>query len=183
MPSRFTFLAITAACLTPSAACANDIDLVLDAFHRTCLAHGPNFEVSVAAAERRGWKPLSEAGIALLAPVASVDAVNAWSVTERGMPENMMVAVTKATFNGRPVQTCSVALFDLDRAAFDNGFFARTDAEKIGEERRGGRVSRAYFLIAGGRKQLVNLSFPDSAATSDMIVASSIATKRGGLME
>ena len=46
-----------------------------------------------------------------------------------------------------------------------------------------GGSPNAYLVIAGGRKQLGNLSFPDSAATSDMIVASSIGTKRGGLME
>ncbi|MER9953070.1 hypothetical protein [Mesorhizobium sp. M0047] len=107
--------------------------LALEAFHGICLA--PDFERIAAVARTRGWTPLS--GDATLAPVDDVDAFEGWAVTGDDLPAGTMIVVTKATLNGKAVQTCSIRLFDVDRAAFQERFFARTDAEKIGEDNQG----------------------------------------------
>ncbi|MER8505330.1 hypothetical protein NKH91_04240 [Mesorhizobium sp. M0894] len=166
-------LAFAAMWLTSPLAHADKVDLALEAFHGICLAHGPDFERTAAVAKKRGWTPLS--GDAALAPVDDVKAFQGWVAAGDDLPAKTMIAVTKATLNGRAVQTCSIRLFDVDRAAFEERFFARTDAEKIGEDRNGAHVSKLYILIAGNRKQLVHLTSPRSRIKSSMIIASSIA--------
>ncbi|MER8972688.1 hypothetical protein [Mesorhizobium sp. M0800] len=163
--------ALAGVCLTP--VYADNVDLGLEAFHETCLAHGPDFERTAAVAKARGWTPLS--GDAALAPVDDVDAFQGWAVTGNDLPAGTMIAVTKATLNGKAVQTCSIRLFDVDRATFEQRFFARTDAEKISEDRNGDQVSKLYILIAGNRKQLVHLTSPVDTGRSNTIIASSIA--------
>ena len=44
-----------------------------------------------------------------------------------------IVAVTKASFDGKAVQTCTVAITGVDCRTFVKSFFAWTDAEKIAE--------------------------------------------------
>ncbi len=165
-------LALAGVCLTSTPVYADNVDLALKAFHETCLAHGPDFERTVAAAEKLGWAPLSGDHFPSM---GSVDAIQGWVAIGNDMPAKTMIAVAKATLNGKAVQTCAIALYDIDRAAFEERFFARTDAEKIGEERNASQVSKLYILIAGNRKQLVNLTWPRSRITSNMIIASSIA--------
>ncbi|MER9121465.1 hypothetical protein NKH93_33950 [Mesorhizobium sp. M0954] len=78
-------------------------------------------------------------------PVDDVDALQGWEATGDDLSGQTMIAVTKATLNGKSVQTCSIKLFDVDRAAFEERFFARTDAETIGEDRNGMQVSKLYI--------------------------------------
>ncbi|MER8614503.1 hypothetical protein [Mesorhizobium sp. M1136] len=165
-------LALAGVCLTSTLVYADNVDLALEAFHGTCLAHGPDFERTVAAAGKLGWAPLSGDDFP---SVGSPDAIQGWVATGDDMPAKTMIAVAKATLNGKAVQTCSITLFNIDRAAFEERFFARTDAVKIGEERNVTQVSKLYILIAGNRKQLVHLTWPRSRITSNMIIASSIA--------
>jgi hypothetical protein len=91
------------------------------------------------------------------------------------LPGGATVGVAKGKVNGRAVQTCTVALPRLNYVAFEKSFFPRTDAEKIGEEREGMRVTRLFILIAGNRKQFVNLTFLASPESRNTVVASSIA--------
>lgn len=165
------FLTLAAVSLVPLPSLADGVDQAVDAFHRTCLAHGPDFERTVALAMTRRWTPLS--GDAALAPVQGVKAFRGWQAGE-DLPNGTTVAVTKGSMEGRAVQTCSVKLPNVDRTEFEKRFFARTDAEKIGETRKGGQLSRLYILIAGNRKQLVHLTSADISGTSNVIIASSI---------
>ncbi|MER9353287.1 hypothetical protein NKI61_08290 [Mesorhizobium sp. M0514] len=173
MLKAYFFLMLASGCLASSLLYADNVDLALEAFHETCLAHGADFERTAATARKRGWTPLS--GEAGLAPVDDVDAFQGWAVTGGDLPAGTMIAVTKATLEGKAVQTCSIRLFGVDRTAFEERFFARTDAEKIGEDRNGDQVSKLYILIAGNRKQLVHLTSPVDMGRPDSIIASSIA--------
>ncbi|MER9768601.1 hypothetical protein NKJ09_21305 [Mesorhizobium sp. M0189] len=164
--------AFAGVCLISTPVYADNVDLGLEAFHQTCLVHGPDFERTAAVAKTRGWTPLS--GDAALAPIDDVEAFQGWAVTGNDLPAGTIIAVTKATLEGKAVQTCSVRLFDIDRATFEQRFFARTDAEKISEDRNGDQVSKLYILIAGNRKQLVHLTSPVDMGRSE-IIASSIA--------
>ncbi|MER9953199.1 hypothetical protein [Mesorhizobium sp. M0047] len=170
-----TLIAVATVCLTSTPVYADKVDLAVEAFHRTCLAHGPDFERTVATAVRLGWSPLSGKPSAPVLPADGVDAFQRWLTNGNDMPVKTMIAVAKATLKGKAVQTCSIMLFDIDRAAFEERFFARTDAVKIGEDRIGAQVSKLYILIADNRKQLVHLTFPRSRITSNTIIASSIA--------
>ncbi|TGS71533.1 hypothetical protein EN817_28040 [Mesorhizobium sp. M3A.F.Ca.ET.174.01.1.1] len=76
--------------------------------------------------------------------------------------------------DGRAVQTCTVKLPNVDRAQFEERFFERTDAEKIGEQSKGSQLSRLYILIAGNRKQLVHLTSETVSSSSNVIIVSSI---------
>lgn len=51
-----------------------DVERALEAFHSTCLAHGPDFDQTAEAAGGRGWTPVSGDTFATLAPVADVEA-------------------------------------------------------------------------------------------------------------
>jgi hypothetical protein len=119
--------------LTSPLMCADNVDLAWESLHSICVADGPDFERIVASAKELGWTPLSGDAFADLAPVGPVNAFQAWKATGAAMPAKTMVGVTKATLNGKAVQTCSVTLFDVDRAAFEKRFFDKTDAEKIEE--------------------------------------------------
>lgn len=173
MSKGIFFLTLAAAaCLISPLALADAVDRAMDAFHKTCLAHGPDFERTALLAKTRGWTPLS--GDAALAPVNDVKAFQGWQASGEDMPTGTMVAVTRGTMGGRSVQICSVKLPNVDRAEFEKRFFARTDAEKVGETRKGGQLSRLYILIAGNRKQIVHLTSAAIAGTSNTITASSI---------
>ncbi|MER9210474.1 hypothetical protein NKI54_00135 [Mesorhizobium sp. M0663] len=165
--------ALAGVCLVSTPVYADKVDLGLEAFHQNCLAHGPDFERTVAVAKTRGWTPLS--GDAALAPVDDVNAFQGWAVTGNDLPAGTIIAVTKANLNGKAVQTCSIRLFDVDRATFEQRFFARTDAEKISEDRNGDQVTKLYILVAGNRKQLVHLTSPVDTERTNSIIASSIA--------
>ncbi len=99
MSKAFFVPALAAMWLTSPMAHADNVDLALEAFHETCLAHGPDFERTAAVAKTRGWTPLS--GDAALAPVDDVDAFQGWKVTGNDLPAGTMIAVTKATLNGK----------------------------------------------------------------------------------
>lgn len=172
MPKPVFSMTLAAVWLASPLAHADTVDRALNAFHETCLAHGPDFERTETLAKTRGWKPLSDGEA--LAPVDAMKAFRGWQVAGKDLPAGTMVAVTRATMDGRSVQTCSVKLFDVDRAEFEKRFFDRTDAEKIGEERKGRQVSRLFILIAGNRKQLVHLTSPAARGEPDAIIASSI---------
>ena len=83
---------------------------------------------------------------------------------EEGLPAGTIVGATTAELDGKPVQTCTMAFPDIDQEVFRKGFFTRTDAEKIAEERTTTQVSRLYILIAGGREKIVRLAVPISPA-------------------
>ncbi|MER8772307.1 hypothetical protein NKH63_26880 [Mesorhizobium sp. M0960] len=87
--------ALASICLRSPLVRADNVDLALEAFHGICLAHGPDFERTVAAARRRGWAPLCDD--AALDPVDDVDAFQGWEATGDDLPAKTMIAVTKAT--------------------------------------------------------------------------------------
>jgi hypothetical protein len=171
------FLVVLVAALYPASSvhAGVDVEQALEAFHSTCLAHGPDFDRTAAAAGGLGWTPIAEDTFATLAPVEDAQEMKGWRVTGKTMPEGTVVGVTKARLDGKAVQTCTVAIADVHVESFLKSFFTRTDAEKISEERDATQVSRLYILIAGNREQFVDLKFPASTHGEGMIVASSIA--------
>jgi hypothetical protein len=153
-----------------------DVDFALEAFHTTCLAYGPDFDRTAAAAGRLGWTPVAYGAFSDLSYVANVSDAKSWTTAaDDTMPKGAVVEVTKARLDGKAVQTCTVAMTDVDHELFLKSFFTRTDAEKIDEKRDAVQISRVYILIAGGREQFVNLKFPTSPTAEGLMVASSIA--------
>jgi hypothetical protein len=150
-----------------------DVERAVESFHSTCLAQGPDFDRTTAAAAGLGWTSMAEGAFAKLAPLDTAQAMKGWRAKGNAMPAGTIVGVTKATLNGKPVQTCTVAMGDVE--SFLKSFFTHTDAEKISEERSAPQVSRLYILIAGDREQFVRLVFPAATEGEGMIVASSIA--------
>lgn len=134
MGKPYFSLTLAAAWLVSPLAHADGIDRALDAFHDTCLAYGPDFERTATLAKTRGWTPLVDG--AALAPVDAMKAFRGWWVTGDDLPAGTMVAVTRATMDGRSVQTCSLKLFDVDRAEFEKRFFDRTGHEMPGTHQR-----------------------------------------------
>jgi hypothetical protein len=151
---RRTALAVTAVfALMPSPARSDtNVDQAVEQFHRTCLAERPNFERMIVTAHEHKWTLIAEVGFADLAPVADPTSVEAWlaAEAEEGLPAGTIIGTTKATINGKPVQTCTLAFPDVDPETFRESFFTRTDAEKIAEDRDTEEFSRLYILIAGG---------------------------------
>lgn len=120
--------------------------------------------------------PVSYDAFSNLSPIANVNEAKTWTTAaDDTMPKGAIVGVTKAKLDGKAVQTCTVAMTDVDHESFLKSFFTRTDAEKIDEKRDGLQISRLYILIAGGREQFVNFKFPASPSADGLMVASSIA--------
>ncbi|TIL85438.1 MAG: hypothetical protein E5Y73_29430 [Mesorhizobium sp.] len=176
MSPRFLLTLSMALCPASPVYAGVDVERALEAFHSTCLAHGPDFDRTAVAAGGRGWTPVAFGAFSDLSPIANVNDAKTWTtVADDTMPKGAIVQVTKATLDGKAVQTCTVAMTDVDHETFLKSFFTRTDAEKIDEKRDGLQISRLYILIAGGRRQIVNLKFPTSPTAEGSIVASSIA--------
>ena len=179
MTPRFLLtLLATTLCPASSLNAGVDVEFALEAFHTTCLAYGPDFDRTAGAARRLGWTPVAYGAFSDLSPVANVSDAKSWTTAaDDTMPKGAVVEVTKASLDGKAVQTCTVAMSDVDHELFLKGFFTRTDAEKINEKRDGSQISRLYILIAGGREQFVTLKFPASLAAGGLMVASSIANE------
>jgi hypothetical protein len=176
MSPRFLLTLFVALCPASPVYAGVDVERALEAFHSTCLSHGPDFDRTVEAARGRGWTPVSGDPLATLAPVKNVEAAKAWTTAaDDTMPRGAVVGMTRARLDGRAVQTCTAAMTDADHELFLKSFFTRTDAEKIDEKRDAVQISRVYILIAGGREQFVSLKFPASPTAEGSIVASSIA--------
>jgi len=85
MRSKDIFLlTLAAACLASPLTFADVVDKAVDAFHETCLAHGPDFDGTVALAKARGWTLLF--GDAALAPVDEVKAFQSWQASGEDLP-------------------------------------------------------------------------------------------------
>ena len=120
--------------MTSSAHAGVDVERALEAFHSTCLAHGPDFDRTAEAAGRLGWTPVAYGAFSDLSPIANVNDAKTWTTAADGtMAMGAVVGVTKARLDGKPVETCTVVMLDVDHEAFLKSFFTRTDAEKIDE--------------------------------------------------
>ncbi|RWO89054.1 hypothetical protein [Mesorhizobium sp.] len=139
MSPRFFLTLFVTLCPASLVHAGADDERALEAFHSTCLPHGPDFDRTAVAAGGRGWTPVSGDPVASLAPVKNVEAAKAWTTAaDDTMPRGSVVGVTKATLDGKGVQTCSIAMTNVDHELFLKSFFTRTDAEKIDEKRRQG---------------------------------------------
>jgi hypothetical protein len=172
---RIFFSTIAALFLLSHSAHADDTDTALEVFYNTCLLHGPDFDRTTAAAAQFGWNPLPVDAVAALSPMKNVDDFRGWDATESSVSAKTMIGVSKATVNGMAVQTCTVAMFGGDYAAFEERFFSRTDAEKNSDQGDGTQNSKVYILIAGGRQQIVQLTFSAASGPRSAVIASSIA--------
>ncbi|MDK1494799.1 hypothetical protein QN219_33395 [Sinorhizobium sp. 7-81] len=176
---RCRFLMAFLAAVSPSAIAlaAGDGSEAVEVFQRTCLAQGSSFDAIASAAAAEGWKPLSEGDFERLAPLEHLDSSSRWMATDRALPEPVVIGVTKARRDGRPVETCTVAFTKVPIEAFLKAFSDRTSAEKLSEEPEGTWTSRLYVLIAGDRKQFVKLKYARSPDGNGPMAASSIAER------
>ncbi len=178
MRRRTTMLGAIFLALTPfSTQSASDTARAVEEFHHICLAEGPSFMRMSEDAYGRDWELLAEVAFDELAPITNPEAVRVWLTTEAdgGLPAGTIIGYTTAKLSGKPVQTCTLALPEVDPDEFQKAFFTRTDAEKIAEERTSAQINRLYILFVYGRQQFVRLVLPASKATEKpLIVASSI---------
>ncbi|WP_193604243.1 hypothetical protein [Sinorhizobium medicae] len=172
---------LTSAPLTAQS--ASDSEQAVGEFHQICLAEGPNFLRMTQNAYDRDWELLAEVAFEELVPIADPDSVRVWLTpkVDGGLPAGTIIGFTTASVGGKPVHTCTLALPDVNPDEFQKAFFARTDAEKIAEERSSVQVSRLYILFVSGRQQFVRLVLPVSTSPGKpLVVASSIMATEFG---
>jgi len=176
---RCRYLIAFLAAVSPSviALAAGDGSEAVEVFRRTCLAQGSSFDAIASVAAAEGWKPLPRGDFERLAPLEHVDFSSAWMATDRALPEPVLIGVTKARRDERPVETCTVAFTKLPIEPFLKAFSDSTDAEKLSEESEGTWTSRLYMLIAEDRKQFVKLKYARSPDGNGPMAASSIAER------
>ncbi|PDT49064.1 hypothetical protein ATY30_03355 [Sinorhizobium americanum] len=176
---RWRYLIAFLAAVSPSSIAlpAGDVSEAVEVFQRTCLAQSSSFDAIASAAAAEGWKPLPEGDFERLAPLEHLDSSSGWIATDRALPEPVVIGVTKARRDGRPVETCTVAFMKVPIEPFLNEFSDSTNAEKLSEEPEGTWTSRLYMLIAGDRKQFVKLKYARSPDGSGPMAASSIAER------
>lgn len=176
---RCRYLIAFLAAVSPSviALAAGDGSGAVEVFRRTCLAQGSSFDAIASAAAAKGWKPLPGGDFERLAPLEDVDFSSGWMATDRALPEPVVIGVTKARRDGRPVETCTVAFTKVPIEPFLKAFSDSTDAEKLSEESEGTWTSRLYMLVAGDRKQFVKLKYARSPDGNGPMAASSIAER------
>jgi hypothetical protein len=76
------------AATTPATADDTDALRTLEAFYGTCLANGPSFDRTKAAATLFKWKPLPPEALTMFAPQQAPDRFEGWLVTTDGYPKN-----------------------------------------------------------------------------------------------
>lgn len=145
---RYAFtLAVLLAVTVP--ATANDALKTLEAFYDTCLAQGPSFDRTKAAANLFKWKPLPLEALTMLAPPQTPDRFEGWLVNSEGYPKNTLVAVTKGRLDGRPVLTCTMAVVGVNSNNVETLFLERLAPRKTGEQSSGMQEIRTYRLTTG----------------------------------
>ncbi|WP_207953741.1 hypothetical protein [Sinorhizobium meliloti] len=174
---RIVFVGAILLALAPlTAQSASDTTKAVEEFHHICLAEGPSFMRMSQDAYDRDWELLAEVAFDELAPITNPDTVRVWLTTEAdgGLPAGTIIGYTTAKLSGKPVQTCTLALPEVDPEEFQKASFTRTDAEKISEERSPAQIKRLYILFVSGRQQFVRLVLPSSTSPGKPLVASSI---------
>ncbi|RWE54696.1 hypothetical protein [Mesorhizobium sp.] len=81
------------------------------------------------------------------------------------MPKGTIVGVTKAKLDGKAVQTCTVAMTDVDHETFLKSFFSRTDAEKIDEKTRWVTDIQALHTDRRGTRAIRQFEVPGFAVS------------------
>jgi hypothetical protein len=121
------------------------------------------------------WEQVALEDFKRLAPLEDPESASGWLPSDLAIPGKVVIGVTRARLDGRPVETCTVAFTSVPIEAFLKAFFDRTDAEKLSEERDETWTSRLYVLVSGDRKQFVKLRYAPSPNGSGPMAASSIA--------
>jgi hypothetical protein len=177
MRCRYLIVFLATSLPNSTALAAGDVAKAVDVFHRTCLAQGSSFDAIASIAAAEGWEPLPKGNFERLAPLEHLDSSSGWLATDPTLPEPVVIGVTKARRDGRPVETCTVAFTSVPIEPFLKAFSDRTNAEKLSEEPEGTWTSRLYILIAGDRKQFVKLEYARSPDGNGPMAASSIAER------
>jgi len=157
-------------------ATANDALRTLEAFYDTCLAQGPSFDRTKAAATLFKWKPLPPEALTMLAPAQTPDRFEGWLVNSEGYPKNTMVAVTNGPPDGRPVLTCTMAVVGVNSKDVERLFLERLTPRKTGEQSNGMQEIRFYRLTTGVQEaeQLVILSGVTPVNAEPFVILSSM---------
>jgi hypothetical protein len=139
---------------------ADEVQQSLNAFYSICLVDGPSFERTEAAAAVMGWKQLSADMLTMLAPRDKADAYKGWLITSSGYPTKTVVGVTKSLFKGKPVQTCTLAIGDVDGHAFQQALTTRLKVTKIDSSNDGMQEFHIYRVQASGKELIVTITLP-----------------------
>jgi len=150
--------------------------MTLEAFYGTCLANGPSFERTKAAATLFKWKPLSPEALTMLAPQQTPDRFEGWLVTSDGYPEKTIVGVTQGRLDGKPVLTCTMAVVGVNGKDVEAIFLKRLTPRKVGELNDGMQENRMYKLTTGlqDAEQTVSVLLASPANAEPIVVLSSM---------
>ena len=88
-------MALTAVSLASPPAFADSVDKTVDAFHKICFAHDPDYERTVVLAKTGHWTPLSDD--AAVGPVNDGKDLRGWQATDEGLPDGIMVAIRRTS--------------------------------------------------------------------------------------
>jgi hypothetical protein len=156
---------------------AEEVQKSLNAFYSICLVDGPSFERTEASASVMGWKPLSTDALTMFAPREKVDSYKGWGVTSPLYPPKTMVAVTKGRLEGKPVQTCTLAIGDVDGNAFQQALTSRLKTTMIYSDNDGMQKFFFYRIRASGEDLTVMLTLPVDPAVGVFIVGAITETR------
>lgn len=170
-------LLLVASCSHPAAA-QGEPDEVVAGFYSTCMSYGPDFSRMQATAAALEWKPLELNVLKMLAPVQKPRAYAGW-VTHVGFPKKAIVAVTRGTLDGAPVQTCTVAIDEVDAEAIENTFVKLLKPRRTSERDDGLQVFHTYRITAGAsdQEQLISIGRAKLSGIG-LIVMSSLVPDR-----
>ena len=168
------------AAMTPAIADDADAPRTLEAFYGTCLANGPSFERTKAAATLFKWKPLPPEALTMLAPQQTPDQFEGWIVTGEGYPRKTMVGVTKGRLDGRPVLTCTMAVAGVNGRDVEKLFLERLAPRKVGELKDGMQEFRVYKLTTGTQdaEQTVSVTLATPSNAEPVVILGSVMDDR-----
>ena len=169
---------VVASLAVTTSATADDADALraLEAFYGTCLANGPSFDRTKAAATLLKWKPLPPEALTMLAPQQAPDRFEGWLVTSDGFPKKTIVGVTKGRLDGRPILTCTVAIAGVNGKDVERLFLGRLAPRKVGELSDGMQESRVYKLTTGVQdaEQTVSVLLAAPTNAEPIVILSSV---------
>ncbi|WP_028748571.1 hypothetical protein [Rhizobium mesoamericanum] len=157
---------------------ADDASSKLAFFYNSCVSSGPDFERTSERAKADEWPSMAQDLALTFTPMENPEALEGWIVSGGESEGFQALVVSRADVGGKTVEGCTVALGDIDAAAFEKALVEKVNAVSAGEEQGQDRVYKRYTASINGRNEAITLTLPLYAKGSDQIIASAVAEQQ-----
>ncbi len=146
-----------------------------DRFNERCLARGPDFQRTVAAAKEQDWPALAADMATSLVPLENPVALEGWNLSAGDNVPFQALVVARASVGENIVESCTLAFAEIDAAAFEQRLVDATRAKAAGVGNGQGRVRKFFEASSAERREAITLDLPLYPNGSDEVVVSVVS--------